>query len=262
MGVAKNEMMDLKFSIIVPSYNQGNFITQTIDSILNQSYKNAEVLVIDGGSTDSTIDVLKTYGDRIFWLSEKDRGQTHAINKGIALAKGDIITYINSDDYYLDGALEKVIGQFHAKKDKLWLTGDYIIVNEKGERIQNLVVKYKSFFRKMLSFNLLTVMNPINQPSTFFRKEVLHQLRGFREDLHYTMDYELYLRAIRIGQPVVVSDKLSAFRIHKQSKGGSQYKTQFREEFDVAKQYQKNKFLIFLHLLHYKLINLIYDVLK
>src|SRR5437868_3496972 len=106
MNMGKNETTDIMFSIIVPSYNQGNFIAQTIDSILHQSYKNVEILVMDGGSTDSTIDVLKTYSDRIFWLSEKDRGQTHAINKGLAHAKGDIITFLNSDDYYLDGTLE------------------------------------------------------------------------------------------------------------------------------------------------------------
>ena len=254
--------MDLKFSIIVPSYNQGDFISQTIDSILNQSYKNVEILVIDGGSTDSTIEVLKKYGENIFWLSEKDRGQTHAINKGLALAKGDIITFINSDDYYLDGTLENVARRFQSNKGKFWLTGDYIIVNEQGERIQLLVGKYKSFFRKFISFNLLTVLNPINQPSTFFRRELIQKLQHFKEELHYTMDYEFYLRAIKIDRPIVISDKLSAFRIHENSKGGSQYKIQFKEEFDVAKQYQKNKFLIFLHLLHYKLINLVYTVLK
>jgi len=254
--------MDLKFSIIVPSYNQGDFISQTIDSILNQDYKNVEILVIDGGSTDSTIEVLKKYGENIFWLSEKDRGQTHAINKGLALAKGDIITFINSDDYYLDGTLENVARRFQSNKGKFWLTGDYIIVNERGERIQLLVGKYKSFFRKFISFNLLTVLNPINQPSTFFRRELIQKLQHFKEELHYTMDYEFYLRAIKIDRPIVISDKLSAFRIHENSKGGSQYKIQFKEEFDVAKQYQKNKFLIFLHLLHYKLINLVYRVLK
>ena len=262
MNPAKNETMDLKFSIIVPSYNQGDFISQTIDSILNQSYKNVEILVIDGGSTDSTIEVLKKYGENIFWLSEKDRGQTHAINKGLALAKGDIITFINSDDYYLDGTLENVARRFQSNKGKFWLTGDYIIVNEQGERIQLLVGKYKSFFRKFISFNLLTVLNPINQPSTFFRRELIQKLQHFKEELHYTMDYEFYLRAIKIDRPIVISDKLSAFRIHENSKGGSQYKIQFKEEFDVAKQYQKNKFLIFLHLLHYKLINLVYTVLK
>lgn len=254
--------MNSKFSIIVPSYNQGEFIAQTIDSILNQSYKNVEILVIDGGSKDSTIEVLKTYGDKIFWLSEKDRGQTHAINKGLALTKGDIITFLNSDDYYLEGTLETVAKQFESKKEKIWLTGNYIIVNEQGQPIQSLIVKYKSLFRKFISFNLLSVINPINQPSTFFRRPLIEQLQYFKEDLHYTMDYEFWLRAIKIQKPIVVNNKLSAFRIHKDSKGGSRFKEQFKEELAVAKQYQKNQLLIFLHFLHNKLINLVYAVLK
>jgi len=254
--------MDLKFSIIVPSYNQGDFISQTIDSILNQSYKNVEVLVIDGGSTDSTVEILKKYEEKIFWLSEKDKGQTHAINKGVALAKGDIITFLNSDDYYMEGALEKVAKHYQPKKENFWLTGDYIIVDEKGKRIQILIAKYKAFFRKFLSFNLLTILNPINQPSTFFAKELIHQLQGFRQDLHYSMDYEFYLRAIKIQEPIIVKDKLSAFRIHKQSKGGSQYKQQFKEEYAVARHYQKNKFFLFLHYLHNKFIFLVYGILK
>jgi len=104
------------FSIIIPSFNQGHFIAQTIDSILNQSYKNVEILVIDGGSTDNTLDVLKSYNSRIFWLSEKDGGQTHAINKGLDLAKGEIIAYLNSDDYYLESTLEKVANGFNSNK--------------------------------------------------------------------------------------------------------------------------------------------------
>jgi glycosyltransferase involved in cell wall biosynthesis len=254
--------MNLKFSIIVPSYNQGEFIAQTIDSILNQSYKNVEILVIDGGSTDSTIEVLKTYGDKIFWLSEKDRGQTHAINKGLALAKGEIITFLNSDDYYLGGTLETVAKQFEAKKEKIWLTGNYVIVNEVGKPIQSLVIKYKSFYRKFLSFNLLTVINPINQPSTFLRRPLIEQLQNFKEDLHYTMDYEFWLRAIKIQKPILVNDKLSAFRIHKNSKGGSRFKQQFKEEMAVAKQYQKNQLFIFLHALHNQVINLCYSIIK
>jgi glycosyltransferase involved in cell wall biosynthesis len=262
MDVAKNKNMDLKFSIIVPSYNQGSFIVQTINSILNQSYKNVEILVVDGGSTDSTIDELKKFGSKISWISERDRGQTHAINKGLALAHGNIITFINSDDYYLDGTLEKVAREFWLKKEKLWLTGDYIIVNEHGKRIQSLIGRYKTFFRKFLSINLLSVLNPINQPSTFFRRELVGELKEFKEDLIYTMDYEFYFRAIKIQKPIIISDKLSAFRIHKNSKGGSQYKQQFKEEIKVAKRFQKNKFLIFIHVIHNKLIVFCYNLLK
>lgn len=250
------------FSIIIPSYNQGSFISQTLDSILEQSYKNVEILVIDGGSSDSTIEILKKYGSKIFWLSEKDRGQTHAINKGLGLSKGDIVTFINSDDYYLDGALEEVAKQFQTKKGNLWLTGDYIIVDEQGKRIQALIAAYKSFFRRFLSFNLLTILNPLNQPSTFFKKDLIDKIGGFKEDLHYTMDYEFYFRAIKIQKPIIIKDKLSAFRIHKLSKGGSSYKKQFQEEYNVARQYQKKKFFLFLHYLHNKLIFFMYGILK
>jgi glycosyltransferase involved in cell wall biosynthesis len=254
--------MNPKFSIIIPSYNQGHFIKQTIDSILSQSYKNVDVLVIDGGSTDNTVDVLKTYDDKIFWISEKDRGQTHAINKGLAIAKGDIIAYLNSDDYYLEDILKKVATVFETDKEVLWLTGDYLIVDEKGKTIQSLIGKYKSFFRNKLSFNLLSVLNPINQPSTFFSKKMIDLVGDFNEELHYTMDYEYWLRAIKKQKPIILKDKLSAFRIHSTSKGGSQYKKQFKEELEVAKKYQKNRFLTFLHLLHNQLIALVYYILK
>jgi len=254
--------MNPKFSIIIPSFNQGIYITQTIDSILNQSFQDFEILVIDGGSTDNTIEVLKSYGDLIFWVTEKDRGQTHAINKGIAYAKGEGITYLNSDDYYLDRTLEKVASIFKLNNDILWLTGDYLIVDEKGGKIQSAVGRYKTFFRKRLSFNLLTVLNPINQPGTFLRKELIDKIGLFNEELRYTMDYEYWLRAIKIQKPLVLNDKLAAFRIHTNSKGGSNYKRQFEEELETAMKYQKKKILIALHAFHNKFIQMAYDLIK
>lgn len=254
--------MKPKFSIIIPSYNQGKFITQTIDSILSQSYKNIEILVIDGGSTDETIDILKTYGDKIFWLSEKDRGQTHAINKGLAMAKGDIIAYLNSDDYYLEGSLERVANIFESNKGSLWCTGDYLIVDENGNTIQNLIGKYKTFFRNRISLNILSVLNPINQPSTFLSKKLIDKVGLFNESLHYVMDYEYWLKAIQFQNPIIIQEKLSGFRIHTNSKGGSQYNKQFKEEFEIAKAYQKNSVMIFLHYLHNRLIQLVYAFIK
>ena len=251
-----------KFSIIIPSFNQGKFIAQTINSILNQSCQDFEILVIDGGSNDSTLEILKGYEDRIFWLSEQDRGQTHAINKGIDLAKGEIITYLNSDDYYLEGTLEKVAGIFKQNNDVLWITGDYLIVDENGKKIQSVIAGYKTFFRKRLSFNLLTVLNPINQPGTFLRRELINQTGFFDEELRYTMDYEYWLRAIKIQKPYVLSDELAAFRIHTNSKGGSNYRQQFEEELKTARKYQDKTFLLVLHDLHNKLIQLVYAIIK
>ncbi len=254
--------MNPKISIIIPSFNQGVFISQTINSILNQSYRDFEILVMDGGSTDHTIEILKSYGDRIFWLSEKDRGQTHAINKGIALAKGEVIAYLNSDDYYLEGTLEKVADFFDHHENTLWVTGDYVIVDENGKQIQPAIAKYKTFFRKRISFSVLTVLNPIIQPSTFFRRELITKIGLFSEELRYTMDYEFWLRAIKKHIPFLLKDKLSGFRIHNNSKGGSEYKKQFKEELLVAKKYQTNQFLIFLHILHNQLIRIAYFFLK
>jgi glycosyltransferase involved in cell wall biosynthesis len=250
------------FSIIIPSFNQGHFIAQTIDSILNQSYKNVEILVIDGGSTDNTLDVLKSYNSRIFWLSEKDGGQTHAINKGLELAKGEIIAYLNSDDYYLESTLEKVANGFNSNKEALWLTGDKIIVDEQNKIIQRPISSYKRFFRKRLSFNLLSILNPISQPSTFFTRKLINKIGIFNEELDYTMDYDFWMRAIKIEKPIVLKDKLSAFRIHNKSKGGVQFHKQFNEELAVAKKYQSNSLLIFIHYLHIKLIGRVYIIVK
>jgi glycosyltransferase involved in cell wall biosynthesis len=254
--------MKLKFSIIIPSFNQGVFIAQTINSILNQSYQNFEILVIDGGSNDSTLEILKSYEDRIFWLSEKDKGQTHAINKGIALAKGDVIAYLNSDDYYAEDAFEKVASVFNQNDDVLWITGDYLIVDEDGKKIQSAIAKYKIFFRNHLSFNLLTVLNPIIQPATFLRRELINKTGLFNEGLSYTMDYEYWLRAIKTQKPYVLRHKLAAFRIHANSKGGSSFMHQFDEELKVAKKYQTNHLLILFHTLHNCLINISYYFLK
>jgi glycosyltransferase involved in cell wall biosynthesis len=254
--------MDPLISIIIPSYNQGGFISQTIESILTQSYQNIEVLVIDGGSSDQTLEILKSYGDRIFWLSEIDRGQTHAINKGLALAKGQIIAYLNSDDYYLDGTLEKVVLAFSTNKEDAWITGDYIIVDESGNKMQSAIARYKTFFRKRISFNVLTVLNPVIQPSTFLSKSLIDKVGMFNEELRYTMDYEYWLRAIRIRKPVILHDELSAFRIHKSSKGGSEFRNQFNEELKVGRRYQKNPFFNILHSFHNLFIGLVYSIIK
>ena len=254
--------MNPLISIIIPSYNQGHFISETIESILSQSYQNFEILVIDGGSNDGTIEILKKFGDKIFWLSEKDKGQTHAINKGLRLAKGEIITYINSDDYFLENVFQIIVNCYNHKQKLFWITGDYIIINENGKYIQNFVRLYKKIFRNFISFNLLTILNPIIQPSTFISKNLFEKVGFFNESLDYTMDYDYWLRCFKICTPIVLTNKLSAFRIHKYSKGGSRYKYQFDEELEVAKIYQDNNLFIIIHLIHNQLIKIAYWFIK
>src|SRR5687768_8922387 len=120
--------MALKLSIVTPSYNQGRFLEETILSVLKQGYEPLEYIVIDGGSTDESVSIIKRYEDRLaYWESEKDRGQVHAINKGLAKTTGDIIAYINSDDVYLPGAFTAVADYFEQNPDCQWLCGDTIM---------------------------------------------------------------------------------------------------------------------------------------
>ena len=208
-----------KISIVIPSLNQGDFISKTINSILEQNYPKIEILVIDGGSTDNTLPILKTFGSKIEWISEKDRGQSHAINKGLMMSTGEIVGFLNSDDYLLPDAIEAIVDVFQDKKI-LWVTGDYKIVDANGNQIQSLVALYKRMLRGISSKNLLLITNFIIQPSTFWRRSLYKKIGGFNGRLRYVMDYEFWLQAYNIASPKIIKKPLSAFRVHKLSKGG------------------------------------------
>lgn len=253
----------LSISIITPSYNQGRFIEQTIQSVLSQNYCNLEYIVMDAGSTDQTLSILKKYEKHLKWFSKKDNGQTNAINNGIKLAKGDIVAYINSDDYYLPGVFNRMARNFEKNKKVMWLTGDYEIIDEKNKRIQSYVVWYKKLLRRYLSYPLLSFANSIIQPSTFWRKSIHDDIGYFNESYRYCFDYDMWLRMYKkFGKPLLVPDALSCFRIHSLSKGGSQFGRQFQEELTVLKKNNSNKTHFFFHTLHNKLIDAVYQVIK
>jgi glycosyltransferase involved in cell wall biosynthesis len=250
------------FSIIIPTLNQAAFLAETIDSILNQNYPYKEIIVIDGGSTDATLDILKSYSTKIKWLSEKDHGQADAINKGLRLATGDIFTYLNSDDYYLPECLASVNDFFKQNNGYSWVTGDYKIINEQGNPIQRLIPIYKNIFKKIPFFNALLFTNFIAQPSTFWRREVFTRTGFFNESLNYVMDYEYWLRIKNNYKLGFIQKPLACFRIHSQSKGGVSYKNQFNEELKVLQMYCHNSVVLWLHQLHNWLIVKFYDLLK
>ncbi len=252
----------MKFSIITPSYNQGKYIKKTIDSVLAQNYRNYEHIIIDGKSTDNTIKILKSYGKKIRWISEKDKGQSDAINKGLKIAKGEIFACLCSDDYYLPNTLTKINNFFLMNKKAKWVTGDYKIVNGKGKDIQNYVVIYKRILRTCPNYQVLSLTNMIALPSTFWKREIFENVGYFKTNLHYAMDYDFWLRTIKKYPLFVVNDKLAAFRIHKLSKGGSRYIEQFKEDYLISKNYNKNKFINFLHLMHNTLIVTTYSLIK
>jgi glycosyltransferase involved in cell wall biosynthesis len=251
-----------KISIITPSYNQGHLIRETIESVLKQNYPNLEYIVMDGGSTDDTVKVLKEYKNKLSFISKKDKGQTDAINQGIKKSTGEIIMYLNSDDVMLPNTLNTVAEYFTKHPQAMWLTGDYFIIDEQGKKIQSFVANYKKVLRNFPFFNVLSIANFIIQPSTFWRRELIKEIGVFDESLHLCMDYDYWMRTIQKYPLHVLPNHFSLFRIHGTSKGGTQYDKQFSEEHQVLCRYNQNLLVRFIHKLHATLIVLIYKLIK
>jgi glycosyltransferase involved in cell wall biosynthesis len=256
-----------KISIITPSYNQGKFIERTILSILNQDYKNLEYIIMDGGSTDETLKILKKYGNKITWKSEKDNGQSDAINKGIKLATGDIITYLNSDDTYEPGALKKVAEFFKnppaGGPDKKWVYGKCKIINEKDQEIRKWITAYKNLLLKNYSYKKLLTENFISQPATFWKKELHQELGYFNEKENFCMDYEFWLRLGEKYDAGVIDDYLANFRYYSNSKSGAVNKQQFRDQLRLAQKYgQSHPTSLLIHKFNYYKITEVYKLLE
>lgn len=261
----------MKFSIVTPSFNQSNFISQTIDSVINQNGDfEIEYFVMDGGSTDSTIEILKKYGLQLknnprikfSWQSKKDKGQSDAINQGFKKATGDILAFINSDDYYQPNLFQDIVNQFSLNPNQTWLTGYSHIVNENNKIIQKPITFYKNFWLNYYSYQTLLILNYISQPSTFFRKELFQKFGTFDEQLHLTMDYNFWLNIGINNNPIVIKKYLSNFRIHSTSKGKTNYKNQFTEGLKVATNHTNNQLILKLHQFHNQLINISYSIIK
>jgi glycosyltransferase involved in cell wall biosynthesis len=251
-----------KISIITPSFNQGDFIESTIKSVIDQGYPNLEYIVMDGLSKDKTVSILKKFSSQLTWYSEPDDGQADAINKGINRSSGEILGIINSDDYYLPGSLLSVANAFINKPDCMWVTGDYVIVNQHNQPIQSFVVLYKRFLSKFSHINVFKVANYINQPSTFWKGSVHSELGLFDTSLNYVFDYDFLMRLFLRYSPCHLNKPLSAFRIHPASKGGGQFEMQFAEELEVLKRYKCSKIVYQLHNLHNRVITSIYRLIK
>jgi glycosyltransferase involved in cell wall biosynthesis len=221
----------MKFSIIIPSYNQGRFIRRTIESVLSQQEVEKEIFVFDGGSTDETLEVLKSFGNRIQWVSERDRGQTDAINKGLRLASGDIHCYLNSDDVFYPGALRAVVVAFEKYPDFRIIYGDADHIDEEDRFIE-------SYYNEEWNFEKLLDVCYICQPAVFWRKEITQEYGIFDDSLNYAMDYEYWLR-IGSREPFfyLKGIKLSGSRMYADNKTLSRRGPVHREILQVARSY-------------------------
>lgn len=217
-------------SIVTPSYNQGEFIQATIESVLNQDYPNIEYLVMDGGSTDNTVEILKSYGERIQWISEKDKGQADAVNKGIRRAKGRIIGWLNSDDTYLEGAVSKMVAYLkeHPNTDMVYGEGYYT------DKSGNITTRYLT---EKYSRERLAEMCIICQPTAFFTKEIVEKVGMLDVDHQLSMDYELWLRMAKEGKIAYIPDYIATSRMYEENKTLSRRKEVFEETCKAVKRH-------------------------
>ncbi len=207
-------------SIITPSYNQGRFIRETIESVLTQDYENIEYLIIDGGSTDQTLDMIREYENRLTYLSEKDRGQSDAINKGFRMAKGSIVAWLNSDDVYEPGCVSKAVEAFESNDRLGLLYGDGWIIDEKSRKRKVFEYTQEFDYWKLVNF-----WDYIMQPAAFFKKDALQKVGYLDEKLHYCMDWDLWIKLASVSEVRYLPELLACSREYgdtKTSTGGEQ----------------------------------------
>jgi len=258
-----NESVHLpKISVITPSYHQANFIEQTIESVLGQDYPNLEYIIMDGGSTDGTLEILRRYDGRITWRSEEDKGQADAINKGMRLASGDIVAYLNSDDLCEPGALTKVGEAFRDNPQTMWLCGKCRIIDEHNREFYRPITRFKNFWLKRYGYFCLLVLNFISQPAVYWRREIMSDIGYLNCDLHYALDYEYWVRIGKKFEPIIIDEYLASFRIHATTKGTTGFAKQFREELDVARTHSPRLLPVLFHYLTYAAIVTSYTFLR
>jgi glycosyltransferase involved in cell wall biosynthesis len=196
-------------SILTPSYNQGRFLEETIQSVLSQDYPNLEYLIVDGGSTDGSVEVIQRFSDRLaWWVSERDDGQTDALNKGFAHARGEIFAWLNSDDTYLPGAVSAAVNCLQAHPEAALVYAEANLVDEVGR----IIGRFPS--RQTNLQSLLRGSVHIPQQTAFFRSSAWKQVAPLDPSFHFAMDYDLWVRLAKLGPLVYTRGNWANFRLH------------------------------------------------
>jgi glycosyltransferase involved in cell wall biosynthesis len=224
-------------SIVVPSYNQGPFIEETVRSILDQDYPNKEVIVVDGGSTDNTVEVLRKFPE-IRWVSKKDKGQTHAINKGMLASHGEIVAYLNSDDVYRPGTLRAIVDVFQSEPDTRILVGNCDYIDGASKTIGHMRARCDSI-QDLVRYWGWERWFCVPQQAVFWRRSLMSEVGLFNTDLHMVMDFEYWLRASLRTNFRVLDRTLAAFRLTEGTKTISRTHEMYREEYETFKRFRR-----------------------
>lgn len=204
-----------KITIVTPSYNQGQFLRETIESVLNQNYPNLEYFIIDGGSTDNSVDIIREYEDRIdWWVSEKDDGQSDALIKGFKRATGKLLGWLNSDDVFFPDALHRIGEAYNESPEASTYSGGIAIGEKDNGGIRKCSIPSKP--RKMFSISGII---GVGQQCTFFSTDIYRQIGGLNRDLYMRMDGDLFYRLMQYNSAAIVIDDMIGFsRWHETSK--------------------------------------------
>jgi len=222
-------------SIITPSYNQASYLEQTIRSVLEQDYPRIEYIVMDGASTDGSVEIIRKFESRlVYWESVKDAGQADAINKGFAHATGEIVAWLNSDDYYLPGTVGKAVKIFEENPDVVLVYGDMLAVDEHGKTFNTL--NYKQ-----LTLEDLLCFQIIGQPAVFMRRSALQKASGLNLTFHFLLDHLLWIQIAKQGRILHVDQTWSAARYHAEAKNVAKAAEFGREAFRILETIAQDK---------------------
>jgi glycosyltransferase involved in cell wall biosynthesis len=226
-----------RMSIITPSYNQGEFLEETIRSVLLQGYPNLEYIIIDGGSTDHSVEIIHKYEPWLaYWVSEPDRGQSHAINKGLARTTGEILAWLNSDDLYEPDVFVLVAERLMAPTGSAVVFGDALVIDDHGRLVHLYRGVDRPLYRKLCYWRGWD----IPQPTVFWRRQVYGQVGPLDESLDLALDYEWFLRVSQRYCFEHLHHVLARYRFHRRSKTGDWKQTRiefFREQHPISRRY-------------------------
>ncbi len=202
-----------KVSIITPSFNQAQFLEASIRSVLEQDYPNLEYIIVDGGSQDNSLEIIKKYQDRLaWWVSEKDKGHADALNKGFSHATGDILAWLNSDDIYFPNAVSEAVSVLTSRPDVGMVYGDADLIDDSGATVGQFGSKQTSY-RQMLRGSV-----HIPQATTFFRADVWRRVGPLDLSLFFSFDYDLWVKIAKVSNVLYVPKRWAQFRIHEAGK--------------------------------------------